>query len=186
MTPSRPALLLALLLWLAAAPMAGCGAVEDLQRIGGGEATPAAAGAGSGEVSEAGMSPAEEALALEVLARTNAVREQAGLPALLWHEGAAAAAKAHCDDMDARDYFAHLSPEGVGPGGRLTAAGVLWRVVAENIARGHPDPAAVTAAWMASDGHRGNLLSPDVTHLGVGVRLAPGGPWWAQTFLTPR
>jgi uncharacterized protein YkwD len=53
---------------------------------------------------------------------------------------------------------------------------------AENIAQGQATPAAVMADWMASAGHRANILDCDLTTLGVGVAYGPGGPWWTQDF----
>ena len=40
-------------------------------------------------------------------------------------------------------------------------------------------------SWMNSPGHRGNILSPDFTHIGVGyVRSDTGyGCYWVQLFV---
>ena len=38
---------------------------------------------------------------------------------------------------------------------------------------------------MDSAPHRATILDPRFTHLGVGVHIASGGPWWTQVFLTP-
>ena len=46
------------------------------------------------------------------------------------------AARLHSADMSARAYFAHVTPEGVDPGGRLTAAGFGWTGYGESIAGG--------------------------------------------------
>jgi uncharacterized protein YkwD len=187
--PRRP-LHLALLAVFLALPLAGCGAieeavrdrVEDEQQQGGGGGG-GGGGVGSGTTS---MSAAEEAWAADVLARVNDERARAGVPPVAWHVEAAEVAFQHCADMDARDFFAHVNPDGDDPGERLSAAAVPWWTYGENIAWGHDDPAAVMAGWMDSPGHRDNILNPGVTHLGVGVRLQPGGPWWTQVFLTPR
>jgi uncharacterized protein YkwD len=38
------------------------------------------------------------------------------------------------------------------------------------------------AAWMASTGHRQNILNCGLSRLGVGVAEGTGGPWWTQLF----
>ena len=43
-------------------------------------------------------------------------------------------------------------------------------------------PAAVVRAWMASPGHRANILNCRLRHLGVGVALSRGQLWWTQDF----
>lgn len=62
--------------------------------------------------------------------------------------------------MKARTYFAHLTPEGLTPGGRITGAGFAWSAVAENIALGQPTAREAVKDWLASQGHCVNLLSP--------------------------
>ncbi|MEU1279576.1 CAP domain-containing protein [Streptomyces sp. NPDC005805] len=90
-------------------------------------------------------------------------------------------ARAHSDDMAARNYFDHTSPDGASPWTRADAAGVT-SLGAENIARGQADAGAVMNAWMESDGHRANILNCDFTTMGIGVHEGDGGPWWTQNF----
>jgi uncharacterized protein YkwD len=53
----------------------------------------------------------------------------------------------------------------------------------ENIAYGYPTASAVMEAWMNSSGHRANILRPQFTHVGVGVkRDASGRRYWVQNF----
>jgi uncharacterized protein YkwD len=82
--------------------------------------------------------------------------------------------------MRDRDYFDHVNPEGLSPFDRAERAGMSAR--AENIAYGQPDPADVMADWMASSGHRANILNCDLTRLGVGIAAGGGGPWWTELF----
>ena len=131
------------------------------------------------------MSVDEIATALEVWSLVNEERERAGLPTLAWDAGAAEVAYAHSLDMDARGFFSHTNPDGLAPWDRLTAAGISWSAAGENIARGYGSAAAVMAGWMASDGHRANILHPSFSRLGVGVHEGPDGPWWTQVFLAP-
>jgi uncharacterized protein YkwD len=58
--------------------------------------------------------------------------------------------------------------------------------VAENIARGQRDPAAVMSSWMNSDGHRRNILNCRLRHIGVGLAYGSNNsPHWTQDFGTP-
>jgi uncharacterized protein YkwD len=59
------------------------------------------------------------------------------------------------------------------------------RGVGENVAYGNVTPEQLVAMWMASPGHRANLLKPDFTHIGVGsVTVATGRVYGVQVFLT--
>jgi uncharacterized protein YkwD len=95
------------------------------------------------------------------------------------------AAQAHSDDMVARDYFDHLSPEGDGPDKRATATGYQWSRVGENIAWGYQTPQAVVDGWEKSEGHCRNLMNPDYRHIGIGS-TGSSSPMWVQLFATPR
>ena len=59
------------------------------------------------------------------------------------------------------------------------------RSAGENVAFGTVTPEQLVAMWMASPGHRANLLGPGFTHLGVGSVTAAGGRvYGVQVFLT--
>lgn len=127
-------------------------------------------------------SAAEADFAQQVLILTNQERTSRGLNALLNDPEAELAAKVHCEDMAARNFFDHFTPEGWSPLDRLVmTGGGGFTASGENVAFGQPDPATVVTAWMNSPGHRANILFPDFTHLGVGV--AEATPHWAQVFL---
>jgi uncharacterized protein YkwD len=86
------------------------------------------------------------------------------------------AARAHSDEMVVRDYFSHVSPGGQTPLDRIRASGFIakrvgWRV-GENIAWGTmwlATPRAIVRAWMASPGHRANILDGAYRFTGIGV-----------------
>ena len=118
-----------------------------------------------------------------MLALVNAERATAGCGAVRADEGLAGGARRHSADMRDRGYFSHTNPEGLSPFDRAAAAGVD-HARAENIAAGQRDPAAVMAAWMASPGHRANILDCSLGSLGVGVATGAGGPFWTQLFGT--
>ncbi|MFJ2663927.1 CAP domain-containing protein [Nocardia fluminea] len=126
-----------------------------------------------------------DSLRVEVLDLVNRERAGGGCGPLRANVQLQAAAQSHSDDMAARGFFEHVNPDGVGPDGRIEAAGYSWSTVGENIAAGHDSAALVMAEWMTSDGHRSNILDCAFTELGVGITLGTGGPWWTQNFGAP-
>ena len=56
-----------------------------------------------------------------------------------------------------------------------------WTGAAENVAQGYPSAAAMHDGWMASSGHRANLLG-DYTDIGVAFLSAGGTTWGVQVF----
>lgn len=134
-------------------------------------------------------SPAE-GKAAEYAARVaelaNDERAKAGCEPLRVDAKATEAAQFHADDMAARDYYEHDSPEGRSAGDRLDAAGYAWSGWGENIHRSPASPEQAMRDWMDSPGHRDNILNCAFKDLGVGVNLSSNGPWWVQVFGTPR
>ena len=53
------------------------------------------------------------------------------------------------------------------------------RTVGENVAYGYPSGSAVMAGWMASSGHRANILNSSYRLLGVGAVQSSDGRWYA-------
>lgn len=103
---------------------------------------------------------------------TNADRAQLGLSPLTVNPVLTAAAQAKADDMVAKGYFSHTSPEGVDPWHWFQVAGYEFSYAGENLAVDFSDSADVNAAWMASPTHRENILDPHYTE--VGIALAQG------------
>jgi uncharacterized protein YkwD len=106
-----------------------------------------------------------------LLAAVNAARRAAGRQPLANDPRLDAAAQAHAEDMLARAYYAHQSPEGSTPRTRIEAAGFPAAGVAENIAARHLGADEAMAGWMASSEHRRNILDPRFTNLGAGVAV---------------
>ena len=53
----------------------------------------------------------------------------------------------------------------------------------KNVAYGYSSGAAVVAAWMASEGHRANILKREYRLMGIGAAKADNGTWYvAQVF----
>ncbi|WP_234386644.1 CAP domain-containing protein, partial [Streptomyces sp. ERV7] len=118
----------------------------------------------------------------QVVDLANAERAKAGCSPFKADRRLNTSAQAHADDMAARDYYEHNSPEGRNAGDRMSAAGYDWHKWGENIHRGPKSPADAMRDWMKSPGHRANILDCGFKDIGVGVNLSGNGPWWVQNF----
>ncbi len=91
------------------------------------------------------------------------------------------AAQAHTESMAFGDYCEHVGPRGDTPLSRMRAAGYIYSSqigyeVGENIGWGtlwNATPRAIVAAWMASPGHRANILDPHFRDTAIGVSPHP-------------
>ncbi len=110
----------------------------------------------------------------------NEQRREAGRGPLRRDSRLGVAADGHARDMAARGYFAHDSLDGRSFFDRIKQAGYLrpnpstW-TVGENIAWGSgrlANPGEIVTAWMASPGHRRNILSADYREIGLGLAEA--------------
>jgi uncharacterized protein YkwD len=114
--------------------------------------------------------------AMALVCDINQFRAQNGLRALRWDARLALGAQGHADDMAARHYFAHYTPEGLGLADRIEPTGYIpnnpdW-TLSENLGFGTStlsSPAATVNGWMNSPPHRENLLDPQIEDVGVGV-----------------
>ena len=91
------------------------------------------------------------------------------------------AAQGHTESMAFEDYFEHIGPRGETPLSRMRASGYIYSSqigyeVGENIGWGtlsEATPRAVVATWMASPGHRANILDAHFRNTGVGISPHP-------------
>jgi uncharacterized protein YkwD len=125
-----------------------------------------------------------------VVKNTNAQRAAHGLPALAENSKLNQVASAKLKDLFAKQYFEHVSPSGVGPSDLAKQMGYEYIIVGENLALGNfKSDAALVDAWMASPGHRENILNPKFTQIGVAVGsgIYEGKDVWiaVQSFGTP-
>ena len=105
-----------------------------------------------------------------VIALSNAERTKVGGAKLVENELLNKAAEQKLKDMFDKQYFEHVSPEGNGPGYLAEQANYNYIVVGENLALGNfKNDADLVAAWMASQGHKENILSERFTEIGVAV-----------------
>lgn len=119
--------------------------------------------------------------AQQVIDLTNAERKQNGLPALQADTKLSGVAQKKSADMQQNNYFSHTSPTYGSPFDMMRDMGVTYKSAGENIAQGQQTPQAVVQAWMDSEGHRKNILSPNFTHIGVGYEKT--GNHWTQMFI---
>lgn len=106
----------------------------------------------------------------EVLRWTNYYREQNGLSPLLENSKLNDMALAKTNDMFARQYFEHVSPDGKDASDLAMNAGYDYILIGENLAYGNfIDSKDLTDAWMESPGHRKNILKAQYEEIGIFV-----------------
>ncbi len=79
------------------------------------------------------------------------------------------AAQQKADDMAKNGYFAHTSPSGITPWYWFQKIGYDFAYAGENLAVNFSDSKDVINAWMNSPSHKGNILNPHFTEIGVGI-----------------
>ncbi len=116
----------------------------------------------------------------------NAERTRHGLRPVREEPRLRRAARRHARDMAARGFFAHESPEGVGPHERIRRAGYSGaRLTGENLARGEREagaPSAIVDGWMHSPGHRANVLRRGFEEIGIGIVVEDDEAFYATAF----
>lgn len=104
-----------------------------------------------------------------VIALTNAQRKSDSLGSLTENKLLDQAAQTKADDMAAKGYFAHVTPDGRQPWDFIAAAGYDYEYAGENLAVRFTDSKDVVNAWMASPTHRENILKPQYRDIGIGI-----------------
>ena len=107
----------------------------------------------------------------EMVKLHNQARSQNGLGELCLDSRLVKAARLHAQNMIEANYFAHDSPDGRDPGGRISAQGYDWGTYGENISYGsgsYSTPQNNFDRWMNSEGHLSNILSSNFTAFSIG------------------
>jgi hypothetical protein len=117
----------------------------------------------------------------QLFSSLNRERVSQGLPVLQWDDALASAARQHAVRMAQLDQMSHQLPGEPNLLARASEAGAHFSVIAENVAIG-PDPALIHTMWMHSPGHRANILSPQLTAVGIAVVQGSSGLFAAQDF----
>ena len=117
----------------------------------------------------------------------NEERRKARLRSLRYSFDLEALAVEHSQDMKDHDYFAHVSPLLGGLETRARAHDLPYRLIAENIAIDQSVRKA-HESLMASPAHRANIISPQMTDVGIGIvigndkRYGRNALWVTQHF----
>ena len=144
---------------------------ESFQEIEGSSGDIEAVGTGKqGETTEvAASTDLREALTAAI----NSARNDAGSISLLLDSSLCLVAQQRSDDMAARDYFSHTTPEGKNIYNFLVENGVAYSTAGENIQYCSPPSMAsgdlFFNTWMDSDIHRANILNGGFSRIGIGT-----------------
>jgi hypothetical protein len=116
-----------------------------------------------------------------LLEATNRERAAEALPPLQWDPALAAAARKHALRMAEERLLEHQYSGEESLRDRASGAGAHFSMVAENIAIGK-DAETIHMSWMHSPGHRGNILDPQLTSIGIAAVERRGYMFAAQDF----
>ena len=121
-----------------------------------------------GHASKSVLGYATDVSISELLQDTNDQRAANGLPPLAVNSLLNNAAQAKANDMATRDYWSHNTPEGNPPWIFFTNAGYNYQTAGENLAYGFDTSSNAVAGWMASPGHKANILNTSYVDVGFG------------------
>ncbi|GAA3402889.1 CAP domain-containing protein [Paenibacillus hodogayensis] len=142
-------------------------------------------GAGTGNGTGTGGTPTgnenapTSAYAEQVVSLVNQERAKAGLKPLASDAALTNMALDKAKDMYNNNYFDHTSPTYGSPFDMMKSYGIQYSYAGENIAKGQRNPQEVMNAWMNSEGHRQNIMSPNFTKIGVAYYNGE----WVQEFI---
>lgn len=105
----------------------------------------------------------------QLLLLTNQKRQENGQAPLVLNGELSSAAFNKANDMFAKNYWAHNSPDGTTPWVFIKGSGYNYIYAGENLARGFTTPSDVINAWMNSPEHRQNMLSGNYKEVGFAV-----------------
>jgi uncharacterized protein YkwD len=109
----------------------------------------------------------------------NRERTARNLPALKPFPPLTALARRQSSEMARLGILMHTSAAGKSYTDRLVDAGILFAANGENVARsGTSVPEAIHQSFMASPGHRENVLNPDFDQVGIGIVRGKGGSYF--------
>lgn len=106
----------------------------------------------------------------------NTQRKSAGLKALTWNSGLETAASVRA--VEASEVWSHTRPNGSD----------YWTVnsnlvYAENLAKCYTTADTAVDAWMASPGHKANIMDNELATGAIAIHISADGSWyWAQEF----
>ena len=119
-----------------------------------------------------------ESLEQQCLEQLDVQRKARGLSRLAHSEDLLQVARAYSRRMAEEKFFSHVDPDGHTIQQRVREARIRWTALGENLAlsTGYINPvAAAFSGWMASAGHRRNILAPDYQRTAVGAWISSNG-----------
>lgn len=126
------------------------------------------------------------AIQREILRLVNQERQHAGIGPLQLQGQLQQSAQRYAEQMSAQNFFGHEDPQGKESIDRIRETGYVdppcrcaWMyLTGENLAHGQETAAEVMRQWMASPGHRANILQEGFSEIGIGVFEN----YWVQHF----
>jgi len=118
-------------------------------------------------VSTGGSSYLASVLSAVLVDLTNTERAKNDAAPLTTNPQLQEAAQLKANDMAAKSYFSHNTPEGYTPWYWLDKVGYTYDYAGENLAINFFDSADVENAWMNSPGHRANIVKTNYTQIGI-------------------
>ncbi|SDO00860.1 CAP domain-containing protein [Acetanaerobacterium elongatum] len=110
----------------------------------------------------------------DILSQLNSLRQSKGLNPLKKSSALAAGARIRAKEMYDYNYFAHSRPDGASWDTvfkvdiKLTGYSRLGENLVKMIGSS-PDATAIMNLWINSPGHYANMVTPEYTHVGIGV-----------------
>lgn len=132
-----------------------------------------------------GLSDAQIKMIEEVFAQVNKERVKAGLSELTLDYTLCTAAQVRAQECV--KVFSHTRPNGSKFRTAIEEAGIKSSYTGENVASGYTSASHVMKGWMASPGHKENILRERFTAIGIGVVKNSGNGYggysWCQLFI---
>lgn len=127
-------------------------------------------------IDPAAAATSTEELERELVAMVNVERAKHGLGALAVRSDIVTVARAHARTMATQQRL-HHNPD-------FSRQITGWQRVSENVGVG-PNLDSIHKAFLASPGHRANILDDRVTEVGIGIVTANGRIWITQNYRRP-
>jgi uncharacterized protein YkwD len=112
-----------------------------------------------------------ENLRRQLLSRVNEERRDRGLEPLHPNRELDSTAQTYADTMMREGFYGHVSPQGGTVLDRVEASGYRPELAGENIASGPHTAELAMDSWMASKGHRKNILDRRFRDIGFGLSI---------------
>ncbi len=117
-----------------------------------------------------------------LLSATNAQRAAVGLGNLALNGTLSQAAQSKANDMVARNYWSHNTPDGNPPWVFIDGVGYAYKKAGENLAYGFGTSSEAVTGWMNSPSHKANML--DISYKEVGFGIANSANYQNQGEMT--